>query len=316
MCEELVFNGDAEGNSFNPYPMVKTKKNERLKIIEEAGNKFWRLFERENYRSSLKCELDTACFTRGVTYIMSSRVRYHISNDFVGGSESYYWYLRFLRASDGAWKSRHIVDCDAQSVEDGWVRCSGKFTIDEDFSETSKAYLMMGFQNQRDGSKYDLDFDDISIRYHKGYVRDLVVDTQDISCWGIDSDVHVTSATYYSWHNEIDNGFVSQIKDVTDNGDGTSSIQLEKASTLPIISEEENSEYAAQIALLSRNVIVQGHEGQDGKGGYFQVLHTPNMSQSVQGVEFINMGRRSEVDRFVSSFLCFYLRICIIKMYI
>ena len=297
--------------------MINSRSSERLKIIEEAGNKFWRLFEREHYRSSLKYELDTTCFTRGVTYIMSSRVRYHNSHDFVGGSESYYWDLDYLRASDGAWKSRRIVDCNAQSVEDGWVMCSGKFIMDEDFSETSKAYLMMGFHNQRDGSKYNLDFDDISISYHQGYVSDLVVDTQDISCWGIDSDVHVTSATYYSWAKEVDNGYVSQIRNVTDNGDGTSSIQLKKATTLPIISEEENSAYAVQIALLSRNLVIQGHEGEDRKGGYFQVLHTLNVSQTIQGVEFVNMGRRSEVDRFVSDFLRFYLlAICIMKLYI
>ena len=246
---------------------------------------------------------------------MSSRIRYHNSIDFVGGSEPYYWYIYYLRASDGNWRSRTILECDAQSVDDGWVRCSGRFMIDEDFSETSRAYLKMGLYNQRDGSKYDLDFDDISIRYDQGYVGDLVVDTQDTSCWGIDSDVHVTSAAYYSWYSERDNGFVSQIRNVTDNGDGTSSIQLVEAATLPVISEEENSELAVRIALLSRNVIVQGDEGEYRKGGYFQVLHTPNVSQSVQGVEFVNMGRRSEVDRFVSNFLCFYLAIGFMKGY-
>ena len=189
--------------------MTKTKENERLEVVEEDGNKFWRLLKYNHRFSSLKYELDTTCFTRGVSYNISSRVRYRN----IGGSESYYWYISFLHASDEVWKSQDIVDCDVQSVDDDWVRCSGNFTIDEDFSETSKAYLMLAFHNYRDGGqKYDLDVDDISLRYHQGYTNNLVVSTQDISCWGIGSDVHVTSVSYCSWSNKKANGFVSKIK--------------------------------------------------------------------------------------------------------
>jgi len=56
LCKELVFNGNAEGNGFNPYPMLETEYHERLKVIrdEEDGNMFWRLENRRNYHSSIR----------------------------------------------------------------------------------------------------------------------------------------------------------------------------------------------------------------------------------------------------------------------
>ena len=304
LCEELILNGDAEDNGFNPYPMVSAYSQEKLKIIEEDGNKFWRIFDRHYYKSSVKYSLDNTCLTRGVTYVMSSRVRFHHSAGFVGGSEPFSWYIDFKRASDGSWDEREIVNCDAQSVEDGWMTCSGEFMVDAEISEALEADLKMKFVNSRDGAKYDLDFDDLSIRYQKGYVNELVVSNEATSCWGNDADVHVTTSTYYSQSSKKSNGFQSQINAVVDNGDGTSNLTLSDAAILPIISKEENSDYAIEIALLSRNIIIEGDEGEDNKGGYMQVLHTPSIAQKIQGVEFLNMGRMGEEDKFVSCLLC------------
>ena len=304
LCEELILNGDAEGNGFNPYPMFNSRSSQRLTIIEEDGNKFWRLFDRDYYKSAVNYRLNDICLTRGVTYTLSSKVRLHHSAGFVGGSEAYQWFIGFKRASDGGWTERDVVHCDAQSIDDGWVICSGDFMVDEEMSESLYAELTMRIGDSRDGYKYDLDFDDISIRYQGGYVDELVVDNGDISCWGDDTDVHVTTATYYSWASQKLNGFASKISGVVNNGDGTSNLTLSEAATLPIISKEENSDYAVEIALLSRNVIIEGETGEYRKGGYMQVLHTPTIPQTLQGIEFVNMGRRSEADKFVSFQCC------------
>lgn len=194
--------------------------------------------------------------------------------------------------------SRFFILGDAQSVDDGWVTCSGDFFINEYLSTTSEAYVRMRFFNNRDGGKYDLDYDDISMSYSKGYVDELAVESNDVSCWGIDADVHITSSTYYNYY--IENGYTSRIKQVIDNSDGTTSILLKEAMTLPTISKEENDIDAVEVALLSRNVKIEGEIDEDNKGGYMQVLHTVGIPQVIQGVEFYKMGRRSEVDRFVS----------------
>lgn len=54
--------------------------------------------------------------------------------------------------------------------------------IDEELAETDQAYLRMRLNNNRDGGKYNQDYDDISIRYHQGYVDEIVVDREDITC--------------------------------------------------------------------------------------------------------------------------------------
>ena len=300
-CGELVFNGDAEDN-FDIYPMRKYIPRESLVVLEEDGNKFWRLTERIDPRSSLMYQFDTNCFTAGVSYIFSARVRFGHSPGFVGGSEQYYWYFS-SKLSDGSWIHRTFVNCAAQSVADGWVTCSTEFIVHEELASATEAYLLMGLHNGRDGARYEIDYDDISVRYNKGYVDELVTSSSDVSCWGDNADVHVTSATYYSdiFSSDKGNGFVTKIKSVVDNGDGTATIKLNEAATLPIISQEENYDYAVEVALLSRNVIIQGDAGEFQKGGYMQVLHTPDVGQTIQGIEFLNMGRSGEIDRFVSA---------------
>ena len=215
VCDaELVTNGDAESNGFNPAPIVA---GGRLVILEEDGNKFFRLSGRSSYASTIKYDFDdTTCFTRGVTYIMSARVRYQYTEGFVGGSVPYYWLIQLKRGSDGVVINRNILNCNAQTVRDGWVRCSGEFMIDTDIADAPEASLLMAIEDVRDGGRYVLDYDDISVRYHKGYVDELVVDSEDVSCWGNNADVHVTSATYYSELDEKGNGFVSQIQGVVD----------------------------------------------------------------------------------------------------
>ena len=307
LCQELVLNGDAEANGFHPYPMYNSRYNQQVTKEEENGNKFWRLFNRNYYRSSLKYRLNDICLTQGVTYLFSSKLRFHQSKDFVGGSEPYTWFIYFRRADGSGWTEENIVHCDAQSANDGWVTCSGEFMVEKNMAESKELYLEMKIENSRDGDKYDLDFDDISIRYHKGYVNELVVDKEDVSCWGNEADVHITTSTYFTSNgNRKPAGMQFNISDIVDNSDGTVTLLLNESTTLPLISADENSDYAAEIALISRNMIIKGEEGEDNKGGYMQVIHTPNITQKIQGIEFQNMGRRGEADRFVSVFILLF----------
>lgn len=112
----------------------------------------------------------------------------------------------------------------------------------------------------------------------------------------------MTTSMYHSTSSEKSNGlFVSQVANVQVNNDGTANLQFLDAAILPIISVKDNPDHAAEVALLTRNVKIEGDEGEDRKGGYMQVLHTEYVAQIVQGVEFVNMGRLGEVDRFVSA---------------
>jgi len=78
---------------------------------------------------------------------------------------------------------------------------------------------------------------------------------------------------------------------------------LSEIPTIPILSTVDSLEFKTDVALLSRNVKIYGAKGEESKGAYMQVLHTPNISQLVLGVEFVNMGRLSELDRFAIQLL-------------
>jgi hypothetical protein len=296
ICQELLPNGNAEGNGFNPYPFWSLRGDEKVKVMNENGNNFFRLENRLSHWSTMTHNVETRCLDLGVTYLASAKIR--IQSDF---PQSYYILLTIQRA-DGSWADRTIVQCPPQSRFDGWMTCSGEFIVDTDLSRALSAQWRLYLTNTIDGI-YTVDYDDLSIRLSKGYVDKIIVDSNDASCWGAGSDLHVTSSTFYNGDGTpiIPNGFKGKIVQVTDDGNGKQLLQISPAPTLPILSQSDSSLYAAEVALLTRNVVIEGSNNEgNGKGGYVQVLHTPNISQTIQGVQFVNMGRLSEFDHFVS----------------
>jgi hypothetical protein len=80
----------------------------------------------------------------------------------------------------------------------------------------------------------------------------------------------VGTSLYYSWNSEVvPNGFTSGISNVKDNKDGTIEIRLKDPPLIPVVSLEDSSSMAAQVALISRNVKIAGDvdevEGHKGK---------------------------------------------------
>jgi len=298
VCQELLPNGNAEGNGLNPYPFWSLRGDEKVKVMNENSNNFFRLENRLSHWSTITYNIETRCLDIGVTYFASAKIR--IQSDF---PQSYYILLTIKRA-DGSWTDRTIVNCPSQSRFDGWVTCSGEFMVDTDLSRALSASWRLYLTNTRDGI-YTVDYDDLSIRFARGYVDKLIVDSNDASCWGVGSDLHVTSSTFFNDDGQIrPNGYKGKIVQLANTGSGTQLIQISPAPTLPILSLLENSLYAAEVALLSRNVIIEGFNNEVyGKGAYVQILHTPDISQTIQGVQFLNMGRISEYDHFALEIL-------------
>ena len=49
-------------------------------------------------------------------------------------------------------------------------------------SEATHTNLWIEIDDYRNGGKYNLDYDDISIHYSKGHVSDLLIDSKDVLC--------------------------------------------------------------------------------------------------------------------------------------
>ena len=184
--------GDAEGNGINPYPAKAYYSDEEVVVLEENGNKFYRLTNRNRYSSTTTFFLNPLCFDQGVTYFASFNTRIHSEQD-----QAYDFKLVFERR-DGSKSTRRILECPGHKFTDGWQTCFGEFIIDEELAQASNIKLLMSMLNTRDGSEFTVDTDKMQIRYHRGMVRKLVLENADVSCWGVGADIHVTLSIFYS----------------------------------------------------------------------------------------------------------------------
>jgi parallel beta-helix repeat protein len=126
----------------------------------------------------------------------------------------------------------------------------------------------------------------------------LSVDKDVVSRWGADADVHITSSTLSN--RDSQNGVIQSI---TANADGQATIKL-KAGIDTVLSEKKAPGMGVEVALLSRNIKIEGEAGGTAlQGGYFQVFHTPGVAQTIEGVEFTNMGQQLGKNRFALQFL-------------
>ena len=243
--------------------------------------------------------IEQACLDQGATYQLSAKLRMHSPWD-----ESYYISTLAIHPETGSYFTKRLLECPGQNIKDGWVECSGEVQIDDRLGVGGLTDFEFRIKMNNRQNTEDVDIDDISMVFKRGYVEKVLVDTDDARCWGVGSDVHFASSVFYNDHHT--NSHTSTISKVEVESDGTY-LTLDNSPFIPIISMEESVEYATEMALVSRNVQIKGQddEGDSQKGGYLQVLHTPDVIQLIQGVEFINMGRYREVDRFVS---VYYLR--------
>ncbi|KAL7487337.1 hypothetical protein ACHAW6_012934 [Cyclotella cf. meneghiniana] len=71
-----------------------------------------------------------------------------------------------------------------------------------------------------------------------------------------------------------------------------------------VVSNMNEPVMGVEIALLSRNIKIEGDAGGTAlQGGYFQVFHTPGTAQTIEGVEFTNIGQQQGKNRFLLHFL-------------
>jgi hypothetical protein len=61
----------------------------------------------------------------------------------------------------------------------------------------------------------------------------------------------------------------------------------------------ESSDYAVEVALLSRNILfVGGTDTTARHGGHLMIMHTPTVIQSIIGIEFRNFGQQGALGRY------------------
>jgi hypothetical protein len=195
-----------------------------------------------------------------------------------------------------------IATCSSdEKDEDGWFSCEGSIELNDRFNHTFKHTLYFDFGDEMyDG---DVDYKSLTFAFERGRVKGIIVDKSVKNCWGVGSEILLTSNSMDS-----EDQLVTEIKRMKDNGDDSVTLFL-KDYTLPRPSVADDPGRAVEVALLSRNIRLENEIDSDQlefqHGGHFMVFHTPNNVQTIQGIEILRFGQQGELGRYPMHFhLC------------
>ena len=150
----------------HPYPMVTERNEVNVFVLsEDDGNHFFRVQNRIYSSSTIRSFLNPECFQVGVKYLASVKVRIHSENNV-----PYYFRFQHWGENQGSHYPTYL-ECPAQRFSDGWVTCSGEFTVNEKMAEAENIRWNFHISGSRDHD-VTVDFDDISMK-QIGYGKKL-----------------------------------------------------------------------------------------------------------------------------------------------
>lgn len=277
VCGDLVLNGDAESSPFT-YPFRSYLKQNTLVLKEEDDNKFFSLSNRQQYYDSITYDLTPGCLQTGSVYSFSAKIRLHSESPVVpkvrlvskvSGSST----LQFDEIQDS---------CPQVSSDYGWTTCTGDFTATSHLSTAASVRLLIMFPlNDND----DVDFDDISITFKNSAGAGMELsDSESVnSCYAAGAEILIPSVDL-----SFDSVQTRTLKEVFTSG-SSSMVQFTEDITR-VTTVTENSDYAAEFAFLSRNILFK-NGAVDDVGPSLTVLNTPGVTQTITGVEFNGFGQ-------------------------
>lgn len=288
VCQNLIANGDFESGQY--YPWLPRSGGSFL-IKEEEGNKFLRHAGRTSVYPGLEQTLVTGCLEKDLLYEFSMKVRVDTS---AGGS----LVLKLaITSPSGSVKYRDFHRAPKHYGTDGWVTLTKTFSVTEEMATAIDVKLisMVG-----EGSPANIvDYDDIKILFKQGVGQELLVDNPDVvQCWGDGAELLLTPST-----NQYTDSTVVNIVDVSSRlyqGKEVGVISFEGDAGFHPTYHDQNPLTRSEVALLSRNVMVTATPDPSNElhGGHLIILHTPNVQQHLEGVQFKEMGQQGNLGRY------------------
>lgn len=288
VCQNLIVNGDFETGQYYPW---KPRSGGSFLIKEEDENKYLRHAGRTSVYPGLEQTLVTGCLEKDVLYEFSMKVRVDTS---AGGS----LVLKLaITSPSGSVKYRDFLRASKQYDSDGWVTLTKTFSVTDEMATATdvKLITMVG-----EGSPANtVDYDDIKIVFKQGVGQELLVDNPDIaSCWGQGAELFISPST-----NQYTDSTVVNIVDVSSRlyqGKEVGVISFEGDVGFHPTYYDQNPLTRAEVALLSRNVMVTATPDPSNElhGGHLIILHTPNVQQHLEGVQFKQMGQQGNLGRY------------------
>jgi len=282
VCAELLPNGDAEhgaGASIFPFTSV----GGRAAVVVEDGNAFFRQSPAAHMRLQATLVTWTGCAVAGLVYRLSLNVQVHSA---VPRQAE----IVLVYGEPGVWVDYStLLICPFSDDSSGFVACEKMVS----FSPKQLAATSMTlFLRPRGDTTSTTDWDDLSLRFVEGPVKELLVDPALHACWrdqlSEGADILVTSHTL----DFTDSQVVSAGGGMTAEGN----IRVRGPLTNPMSGPDD---FTVEIAPLSRRITLGASSADGGAvGGHFIVLHTPHVNQTLRGVEMRGFGQQGLLGRY------------------
>ena len=127
------------------------------------------------------------------------------------------------------------------------------------------------------------------------HVAAIIIEADSVkSKWVVGAEVLITSHTRI-W-NEHQQRTIEEVRDATEAG------YVELVLNTPIIRPttfKEYPDFAVEVALLSRNILFEGGQDNNSRhGGHFMIRNTPNVVQSIIGLDVRSFGQQGALGRY------------------
>jgi hypothetical protein len=180
--------------------------------------------------------------------------------------------------------------------------CETPFTLPKEVTAGDVQEIRLQFDTMG-APNADVDIDDVKLELLAGSVSSIVVpDNGILGTWDAGAEILITSHTL-DYNDAQVRRLVSAPKVA-----GTGFVKLDlNSAIIPATTLVESPNFAVEVALLSRNIVFEGDtdDADSLMGAHFMVMHTPNVAQLLEGVEFRNFGQQGVLGKYPIHFhLC------------
>jgi len=299
VCPDLALpNGDAELDPKSPFPYGSDAWYTNVYVAQDEdnlSNHFFRIIGRGRCRHcSLRWNAGLGCVTANSVYRLKLDYRLH-PHEQMPNPETFGLNIRLkVKRADTKDNWYYMARCGSDDSNGLWQTCDEIYTIPEDVVKDGDLQYEIVLETE---TYVDYDVDNISIVKTSGPINAITVDNSVYEKWGVGAEVLITSHTN-RWNDEQVRT-ISSIEPADESG--FVKIGLNATIRAPT-TMKDSSAYATEIAILSRNIKLQGAEDDpnDLHGGHLMVMHTPGDGQDIVGLEVTNMGQAGNLGRYVS----------------
>jgi hypothetical protein len=299
VCPDLALpNGDAELDPLSPFPYKADAYYTNVIVIQDEdnlNNHFFRISGRGNSNhNSLRWDVGVGCIKTNAVYRVRMDYRLHPNEESPNPEDVGFRVRLKVRRESNVDSWFEIARCDSEDDNGVWQTCDKIYTVPEDVVMEGDLHYEIVLEAER---YIDYDVDDISIVQTTGPIIAVTVDDSVDGKWGVGAEVLITSHTTI-WSDE-------QVRTITQieasDESGYVNIVLNATIMAPTTTKDD-SNYATEIAILSRNIKIQGAEDDSDvlHGGHLMILATPGDGQDIVGLEVTNMGQAGNLGRYVS----------------